>query len=121
MLYRRRLHNFVQSCQSIVSGGIVLPRWAEGISLRLVVMVALIAVSLGYIVQISQSAVSGYEIHSLEKEVSVLDHDNEQMEVAIAEFSSLSSINQRLADTHMVPAHKITFLHAEDTLAVAKK
>ena len=121
MSYQRRFHYYLDTVRSMFRGGIVLPQWTQGIGIRLAVVLVLIGVSLGYVVQISQTAVSGYEIHSLEKEVSALNRDTQDLSVKVAEYSSLNSIRQRLSDIRMVPAKNVNYIIPDDLSVVAKK
>ena len=84
------------------------------------VVLVLIGVSLGYVLQISRTAVSGYAIHSLEKEVSALNRDNQDLSVKVAEYSSLNSIRQRLSDIRMVPTKNINYITSDELSVVAK-
>lgn len=121
MFYQRRFHYFLDTVHSLCNGRVMLPRWTQGIGLRLVLVCALMGVSLGYIVQISRTAVSGYEIHSLGKEIDVLSRDTKELTAEVAELSSLSSINERLSDIHMVKTGKINYVSVHDNDTIAQR
>jgi hypothetical protein len=121
MSYQRRFQHFFSTINLFLHDGIAMPRWTQGIGIRLTLVLALSAVSLGYVLEISQTAVSGYEIHSLEKEVASLDHDNQKLTVDVARYSSLSSITERIPETKMVRVSNVNYLSLDDGTAVAEK
>ena len=121
MSYRSRFQQTIRTITLFFQNGIVVPRWAQGIGVRLTLVLALVGISLGYVLQISQTAVSGYEIHSLESEVATLNNDNKDLSVNIAQYSALSSIHERLSGTHMVQVSKVNYLSLDDATAVAQK
>lgn len=121
MSYQRRFQHLFATINLFLHDGIAVPRWARGIGIRLTLVLALIGVSLGYVLQISQTAVSGYEIHSLEKEVASLDRDNQKLTVDVARYSSLSSITERIPDTKMVQVSNVNYLSLNNGTMVAEK
>lgn len=121
MSYKRRFNHYLTQFHSLLNGGIALPRWTEGVGVRLVLMLALVGTSLGYVLQISRTAVSGYETHSLEKQIAALSRENKELSAKVAEYSSLSSIYERLPEVNMEKQGKVSYVSVGDINSVAKK
>ena len=64
---------------------------------------------------------SGYQIHSLSKDISELERENKQFTAEVARYSSMSSINERLPQAHMKDAGKVYFVSIDDAMTVAQR
>jgi len=85
-----------------------------------VVGVAVFAVFAGllYIYSINQSAVKGYQIRQIEKEISQIKGENESLRIREAELKSLYKIEQASKDLNMSKADSVTYLEGANPLAL---
>ena len=98
---------------------ITLPAWLTAPAVRLGLFVFIFIFSAAYIVNITSSATSGYQMHELEKKTLALEMEVKKLEVEIADNSSMSSIASRVAKLNMVEATGLTYLASKDS-SVAK-
>lgn len=80
----------------------------------------IVVVGSAYVIKITSSATSGFDMHKLEKQVEALDNDIQKIQIEIAESSALPSIQARLAGMNMAEASYISYINTKDT-AVAKR
>jgi len=100
---------------------ITLPTWATGTRARLTLMLVGAIFTTGYIFKISSTAISGYDLNTLENKTAVLQDDIRKLETQVAGFQSLQSIQSRAQATNMVAVEKINFLTISgDSVAVAR-
>lgn len=119
MSMRRRIENQYRQIARFFAG-FSLPSWLTGTGAR-VTLVALFVILVGcYFYKISAMATVGYQIRDLEKTVADLEIANQKLEVEIARWSAMSSIEKRLADSHMVSVSDIKYIEGAYT-SVAKK
>ena len=71
---------------------------------------------LGYIYQISSTAVSGYEIHDLEVQVENLEKEIQKLEVEVADQGTMKNIQAKLENVEMVAVAHIEYYEAEDVM-----
>lgn len=106
MSIKRRLqyqsNQIINACKSLS-----LPNWAIGLPMRLSLATLVVLMGVMYIGKVNSMAAGSYEIHNLEKQVSVLTEEINKVNVAVAENSSLKSVNARLADLNMVQLQDI--------------
>lgn len=118
MSFKRQLkykyQNFKFSLQTIS-----LPAWLVSPRLRLALFAFIFLFSAAYIVNMTSSATSGYQMHELEKQTLALELEVKKIEVEIADHSSMSSIASRLVELNMVEASGMTYL-ADKNSSVAK-
>ena len=118
MSFKRQIkyqyQNFKFSLQTIS-----LPGWLTSPYLRLSLFAFIFLFSAAYIVNITSSATSGYQMHELEKKTLALEMEVRKLEVEIADNSSMSSIASRLVKLNMVEASGMMFL-ADKNSSVAK-
>jgi hypothetical protein len=119
MSFTRRTGGQVRAVATTIST-FELPAWATGNGMRIVLLVLLIVCSVLYIIKTSSAAVSGYQIHQLEKQVSALTAEEQQLSSEVAEYSSLTSIEKRLAEVEMTQGTKAKHLIAPQGSVVAK-
>ena len=99
---------------------LALPKWVNSLKIRLWLM-GLVALSgIIFVAQTSTAAKSGYQMHDLENQVASLNTEIHKMEVDIADYSSMGSIQNRLKDSGMVAVGKIKYVTGVD-VAVAKR
>lgn len=107
--------NFINSIKFLS-----LPGWFDSRAIRIFLIGAIVLVGSAYIIKTTSSTTTGYEMHKLEKEVAALDSEIQRTQIEIADYSSINSIQGRLAKMNMVEAGGIKYLGAKD-VAVAKK
>ena len=78
------------------------PAWLVGRGVRVFCLSLLAMASILYVGEISRAAASGYEMKSLQKQVSSLQEEIQKIDVDIASQNSMSSLEKRLQDTDMV-------------------
>ncbi len=111
---KHKYQNFKFSLQTIS-----LPAWLTSPYLRLALFSFIFLFSAGYIVNMTSSATSGYQMHELEKQTLSLEMEVKKLEVEIADNSSMASIASRLVKLNMVETPSIVYL-ADKNNAVAK-
>lgn len=97
-----------------------LPVWLDTKAVRIVLVGIIVFVGSAYIIKTTTSATSGYEMHELEKQAASLDSDIQKTQIEIADYSSINSIQSRLAKMNMVAVGNIEYFNNKD-MAVAKK
>ncbi len=86
------------------------PSWLTGFWAR-VGLIALVAVfGVLYLGQTGSIAVAGYEIHNLEKQSANLSDEIKNLEVKVADHSSLVYIKKRLPELNMVAVAQVKHL-----------
>jgi hypothetical protein len=98
----------------------LLPAWIFSPVMRLGFCAIIVSFGAAYVVNITASATSGYQMRLLEKQVSALELDVRKLEVEIADNTSMSSIASRVQKTQMTEVADVKFL-AGTNGAVAKK
>ena len=73
-----------------------------------------------FVIQISSVSTKGFEISNIEKKVQKLERENRKLEVHIAEYRSMKSIQTRLDGMDMVVADNIHYFTPMDN-AVARR
>jgi hypothetical protein len=122
MMSKKQIFYALNFVRDALIEGFFLPKWMKGIGARLVLMMILIGVSLGYVIQLSKIAVSGYETTQLEKERDALIVENKKLDAEVAEFSSLDSIYARLEGAGMESVRAVKYVTVgSEASSVAKK
>ncbi len=73
-----------------------------------------------YLLRTSAVATNGYEINNLEKQINVLQEDNQKLELEIADNRSMKSIQERLNGMELVAADSVEYA-ALISAAVARR
>lgn len=100
-----KYHNFISALRFLS-----LPKWIDGNTIRFVFVGVIVLVGAAYVFKTTSSTTSGYELHKLETQTAALEQDIEKTNIQIAENSSLSNIQDRLAKMDMVAAGGIKYL-----------
>lgn len=103
------------------AGNFSLPAWLFDIRTKVVLVAMVPLLALGYVVQINNVSTSGYVIHTLEKQVSVINQETDNLQTQVAEHQSMVSIQKRLPDLAMTKAEQINFLNVPNATPVAKR
>ncbi|MFH1292250.1 MAG: hypothetical protein ABIH87_03560 [bacterium] len=97
-----------------------LPSWLSCMATRVVLLLIIILFGSAYIVKTATTASSGYKIQDLEKQVYALHEDITRLEVNLADYSSMASIQERLTGSNMVVVSEVKY-HDSDRQTVTKK
>jgi len=99
-----------------------MPKWFGYKIFKLGTLMVLVLLIGGYVVKISSTAVSGYEIHDLEEKVGSLEKEISKIEIELADYGSLQNIEIRLASTDMIEVNKISYVTTgRDSLVAVNK
>lgn len=119
MSYKRQLqahyYNFMDAVRTMS-----VPQWLIGRGMRSTLLIGVIFLSAAYMVRINSVSASGYEIHNLEKQVSELDNQVQDLQIKIADAGSMNNIEKRLAELNLVAATKVKHLEAVPAVAIAR-
>jgi len=78
--------------------------------LRILVLAALVTVGIAYVWQISQVSTQGYYLKDLERQVSILEKQNEKLSFEMAELNSMARIESAAKTLGMVKSDSIVYL-----------
>lgn len=98
-----------------------LPNWFSSRSMRLVLSFSVVVFAAGYVYQISSTAVSGYTINDLQKQVETLQKDIQKVEVEQADYGSMKNIQSRADSLGMVALANPEYYQAPDQTAMARR
>lgn len=86
------------------------PSWLSGLGAR-VTLVAFVAVfGMLYLFQTGNTAAAGYQIHDLERQSTELADQIKNLEVTVADYSSLVYIKKRVPELNMVAVAQVKHL-----------
>lgn len=97
-----------------------LKRVMYSVSFRASILVSVFIFSFFYIWQTNAVSTKGYEISELEDQIQDLKRENRELEVRIAENTSMRAIEDRLKGTDLVPTEQIVYL-VQSKLSVAQR
>jgi hypothetical protein len=123
MSWRRKIQYQLENYRRVSLGVFncaALPSCLTGKTARIICLIILAAGSVGYICQTSAAAGSGYEMNELQNKVEAMEEEIQKIDVQIAEFSSMPSLEKRLARMNMVSVASIKYIRPTGP-AFAKK
>lgn len=85
--------------------------------LVLSVLTALFVSGGGYLYSVNQSAVQGYHMRTLEKEIGVLKQKNAELRIAEADLRSLQRIETAEGEFQMQKLENVKYLEERDTVS----
>lgn len=94
---------------------ISVPQWLTSRTTRVSLLAVIFLFSIAYIVNTTSSATSGYQMHELEKKMSLLEVEVQKLQVEIADNSSMSSISSRLVKLNMAEVGSVKYLTIKNT------
>lgn len=97
-----------------------LPVFMTGKTARIVLSLVVVFCGVGYIFQVSSTAVSGYEINGLQNQSDDLKKEIQKLQVEIADYSSLNSVQKRATNLGMVAMGDIKYKTVESNVAMAQ-
>ncbi len=100
-----------------------LPGWMTGTRMRVALLVVLVGSSTAYVLRTGSSVALGYQIKGYETTISDLTAEQQKMEVEVATYRSMNSVQARLPELKMVPVARINRVNGAvaTDLAIAKK
>lgn len=110
MSFRRQLQFKYQNLLNAFKS-LSLPTWMNSVASRVVLSGLVLLLGSAYIFQTSAAATRGYEMASLEKQMSNLEADIQKVSVAIAKESSLAALDVKLENTKMVAVSGVKFIN----------
>lgn len=99
---------------------LALRTWAMKKSVRAVMCVLMFGLGFLYVVQVNMMSSRGYEMSDLQKKIDTLESDNRRLQVEIANYRSMKSIQERLSTMDLVAAVDATYATVDGS-AVAKR
>ena len=97
-----------------------LPSWLSSVVLRVCLLVVITFFGSAYVIKTASGASNGYKIYELEEQVADLELNIDKLNVEVAEYSSLASINSRLKNVNLVSVGSLTFYNGAEQV-VAKR
>jgi len=119
MSYKRQLqahyNNFINALSTIS-----MPEWIVGRAMRASLLFFVVFMSVAYMVRINSASGTGYEINNLQKQVAESKADIDELNIQIADASSMGNIEKRLSYLNMVEMGKVSRYNQNSVVAVAK-
>ena len=94
--------------------------WAIGKAPRQFLLVLMVLFALGYVIQTSAVSTKGYDISDLQKHVRTMRQEEQTLELQIAEYRSMASIQERLKAMNLVAAGDVQYV-SEAGAVVARR
>ncbi len=104
------MNKYTNKNQTLRERKIASKQWFLGKTFRLILSFFLVVVSVLFLAKISSVSTKGFEISDLEEKKIALEQDTRQLEVEIAKYRSMDSIQSRLAQIGMVEAENMHFI-----------
>ncbi len=64
----------------------------------------------GYLVEINVASSKGYQIRTLENQISALKEEGERIELKVAQEQSVQAVETKVQDMGMVPTPKVEYM-----------
>ncbi len=109
MSFKRRLESQIYNFRYALAT-IRLPDWMTNVQVRVVLTVFFVFFTTAYIIKMSSTAVSGYDLHNYETQVAGLRSDIQKLQTEVATYNSISNISKRAQETNMVVVGEIKHL-----------
>lgn len=97
-----------------------LPVWLTCKATRIILLLAIIVFGSAYIIKTAATAASGYQIYELENKAQTLESEIKKIEIQIADYSSISSIQSRLPGSGLIVVSQWQYYNSEEKV-VAKR
>jgi len=62
-----------------------------------------------YLVEVNYIAAKGFQVRDLEKEITLLEEENEKLQVQVVQLKSMTDLSEKVQELGMVPVDKITY------------
>lgn len=86
-----------------------LPSFVDRAAVKVLLIVLVVVMGGAYIVKTNEVSTTGYQIHTLEKQIAALTEDTQKVEIQIASLQAMPNINRRLGDLQMVQPESVTY------------
>jgi hypothetical protein len=103
------MNAFTKKKQTLRQKKQAMNRWFFGRTCRTFLVVSLFMFGFLYLLQTSTVSSKGYELSDLESRVQNLERDTQRLEVEIAAYRSMRSIQDRLENMDMVVADHVEY------------
>lgn len=100
---------------------LTLPAFLTGKMARVVLGALVVTTAVGYAFQVNTLSTSGYQIHTLEKQMAGLQTELQTLNTDIAAAQSLTNIQKRLAGTGLLPGSSAVQLKPTGEVVVAQR
>lgn len=87
-----------------------LKDWFLSTSFRVSLIVGVMLLSVLYLIQTNAVSTKGFEISELERQIRVLEYDVRKINVEVATYRSMESVEMRLADLDLVASQQVQYL-----------
>ncbi len=98
----------------------VLQRWFVSTACRTTLMVLVAIFGLLYLFEMNSVSATGYDIANLERQVTTLEQENQDLDVHIAHYRSMPSIQDRLASMNLVPVDSVQYVNAMGSIVARR-
>ena len=120
MSYKRQFqahyHNFINALRTMA-----IPELVGGRTVRTSLLLVVMILSVAYMVRVNSAATRGYEAHALEKQISQMTVDLQNMQIKIADAGSMNNIEKRLQGMDLAAIEEVQHYSAVGgVVAVAK-
>lgn len=121
MSIKLRLKYRYRSVRQLIES-VRLPAWVWSKWIKGIVGILVVVMGVGYMFQINAVATSGYVLHTLEKQIAVVNDETNKLDSEVASTQSLSNIKERLkaVDSDMVAASQIQYVSSLEKTAFAR-
>ncbi|OGH88468.1 MAG: hypothetical protein A3J93_04360 [Candidatus Magasanikbacteria bacterium RIFOXYC2_FULL_42_28] len=86
------------------------PSWLSGLGARVSLVMCVAMFGILYLFQTGDTAAAGYQIHDLERQSTDLVDEIKNLEVTVADYSSLVYIKKRVPELNMVAVAQVKHL-----------
>ncbi|MFZ2190264.1 MAG: hypothetical protein WA057_03670 [Candidatus Magasanikiibacteriota bacterium] len=101
--------NYINDYKTMREQKMDVRHWLLSTSFRMTLLVLIGVFGIMYVVQTSSASTTGYEMRDLEKQIQILEQDNQRLEFEIASNRSMKSIQSRLQGTSLVMADNVEY------------
>jgi len=91
--------------------------WLFSTSFRITLIVGIIVFSILYLLQMTALSTKSFNINDMQKQLTVLKHEDKKLTVQIAEYRSMKSLQTRLAKLDLVPVDHVVYLDGAISVA----
>lgn len=89
---------------------IVIRKWIFSTTCKLCLSLFVVVLGVLYLVKTSSTSAVGFELTDLRKQAQTLEQENERLELEVANYSSMESIQQRLKGMDLVADGEVKYI-----------
>lgn len=94
-----------------------LRAWMFSTSFKATLIIGIITLGILYVLQMTALSTKGFAITDLQKQLTSLKHEDRNLTVQIAEYRSMTSLQERLARLDLVPVDNVTYIDTSVSVA----